>query len=289
MVHSMTAYARAEQEVSDGLVLTWELKSVNHRFLEAQFRMPEPLRELEQELRELLRRHLGRGKVDATLRAEAGGGSQRMQLNRPLLLQILAILEQVRRDAPEMGAPSSMDILRWPGMLAGEQSLDAGELRESVSDLFESALAELIGHRRREGEALRDTLTGRLDAIDDLIEQIRRQTTSAAHQVQQRLRQRLADLQANVDPERLEQEVALLASRGDIAEELDRLRIHVEEARTNLRGPGPHGRRLDFLTQELNREANTVGAKALLAETSQRAVDLKVVIEQIREQVQNLE
>ncbi len=289
MVHSMTAYARAEQEEPDGLVLTWELKSVNHRFLEAQFRMPEQLRELEHDLRELLRRHLGRGKLDCTLRAEAPGGVQRMQLNRPLLLQILAILEQIRRDAPEVGGPSSMDILRWPGMLAAELALDVATLREPVSDLFESALAELIAHRGREGEALRETLTGRLDAIDELVDQIRRQTTSTSHQVQQRLRQRLADLQANVDPERLEQEVALLASRGDIAEELDRLRIHVEEARTNLRSPGPHGRRLDFLTQELNREANTVGAKALLAETSQRAVDLKVVIEQIREQVQNLE
>ncbi|MEQ8858283.1 MAG: YicC/YloC family endoribonuclease [Pseudomonadales bacterium] len=289
MVHSMTAYARADQEIDDGLVLTWELKSVNHRFLEAQFRMPEQLRELEHDLRELLRRHLQRGKVDCTLRAEAGGSAQRLQLNRSLLLQILAILEQVRRDAPEVGAPSGMDILRWPGMLAGELALDAGALKEPVSDLFESALADLIAHRHREGVALRDTLTSRLDAIDGLVEQIRRQTVSAAHQVQQRLRQRLADLQANVETERLEQEVALLASRGDVAEELDRLRIHVEEARSNLRGSGPHGRRLDFLTQELNREANTVGAKALLAETSQRAVDLKVVIEQIREQVQNLE
>lgn len=289
MVHSMTAYARAEQETADSLVLTWELKSVNHRFLEAQFRMPEPLRPLEHQLRELLRRHLGRGKVDCTLRAEAAGSAQRLQLNRPLLLQILAILEQVRRDAPETGAPSGMDILRWPGMLAGELELDVQTLNEPVTDLFEAALADLLAHRRREGEALRETLSGRLDAIDDLVEQIRRQTLSISHQIQQRLRQRLADLQANVDAERLEQEVALLASRADVAEELDRLRIHVEEARTSLRGPGPHGRRLDFLTQELNREANTVGAKSVLAETSQRAVDLKVVIEQIREQVQNLE
>jgi len=289
MVHSMTAFARDQQELADGLVLGWELKSVNHRFLEAQFRMPEQLRGLEHELRELLRRHLSRGKVDCTLRADAGGGAHRLQLNRPLLLQILATLEQVRRDAPEVGAPSAMDLLRWPGMLGGELALDAEALREPVTDLFESALAGLIGHRSREGEALRETIYGRLDAIDDLVEQIRRHTTSITHQIEQRLRQRLEELAANVDPERLEQEVALLASRGDIAEELDRLRIHVEEARTALRGPGPHGRRLDFLTQELNREANTIGAKSLQAETSQRAVDLKVVIEQIREQVQNLE
>lgn len=289
MVHSMTAYARAQQELDAGLVLTWELKSVNHRFLESQFRMPEQLRGLEHGLRELLRRHLKRGKVDCTLRADAAGSGQRLQLNRPLLLQILATLEQVRRDAPEVGAPSAMDILRWPGMLGGELELDVDTLSEPVTDLFESVLAELLAHRSREGEALKATVEDRLDAIDALVDAIRRHTTSTAHQVRQRLRQRLAELEASVDPERLEQEVALLAGRGDVAEELDRLRIHVEEARAALRAPGPHGRRLDFLTQELNREANTVGAKSVLAETSQRAVDLKVVIEQIREQVQNLE
>ena len=268
MVHSMTAFARAQQELDDGLVLTWELKSVNHRFLESQFRMPEQLRPLEHDARELLRRHLGRGKVDCTLRADAGGGSHRLQLNRPLLLQILATLEQVRRDAPEVGPPSAMELLRWPGMLGGELELNVDALAEPVTDLFESALAELIAHRQREGEALRDTLYGRLDAIDALVDQIRRHSLSVSHQVAQRLKQRLAELEA---------------------EELDRLRIHVEEARTARRGPGPHGRRLDFLTQELNREANTVGAKSVQAEISQRAVDLKVVIEQIREQVQNLE
>lgn len=288
MVHSMTAFARARQE-EDGLTLAWEIKSINHRFLEVQFRMPEQLRTLEHELRDVMRRHLHRGKVDCTLRIDAAGSAGSLQLNRPMLLQILATLEQVRRDAPEIGAPDVMDILRWPGMLTAEVELDAAALREPVSDLFESALAELIGHRRREGAALHETISSRLDAIDELVETIKRHTASVTHQIQQRLRQRLAELDASVDPERLEQEVALLASRGDIAEELDRLRIHVEEARTNLRSPGPHGRRLDFLTQELNREANTVGAKSVLAEISQRAVDLKVVIEQIREQVQNLE
>lgn len=288
MVHSMTAFARAQQPV-DQLALGWEIKSVNHRFLEVQFRMPEQLRPLEHGLRELLRRHLHRGKVDCTLRVDSAAGGSGLQLNRPLLLQILATLEQVRRDAPEIGAPNVMDILRWPGMLAVEPELDADALEEPVTDLFESALTDLIAHRGREGAALHDAISSRLDAIDELVEAIKRHTTAISHQVQQRLRQRLAELEATVDPERLEQEVALLASRGDIAEELDRLRIHVEEARSSLRGPGPHGRRLDFLTQELNREANTVGAKSVLAEISQRAVDLKVVVEQIREQVQNLE
>ena len=288
MVHSMTAFARAQQEV-EGLVLTWELKSVNHRFLDAQFRLPEPLKGLEHTLRDVVRRHLSRGKLDATLRATSSGSGGRLALNRPLLLQILATLEQVRRDAPDMGAPNAMDILRWPGMLSADVELDAERLTEPATVVFEEALSELMAHRAREGEALKETLCERLDAIDSLVEEIKQLTASLAERVSQRLRQRVHDLGATVEAARLEQEVVLLASRADVAEELDRLRIHVEEARTSLRGPGPHGRRLDFLTQELNREANTVAAKSMLAETSQRAVDLKVVIEQIREQVQNLE
>jgi uncharacterized protein (TIGR00255 family) len=212
-----------------------------------------------------------------------------LELNRSLLLQILAILEQVRRDAPEIGAPNPMDMLRWPGMLGSEPALDPGTLAEPAADLFEAALVELIEHRAREGAQILETISARLDDIDSLVAEVHRQTASVPEQLQNRLRTRLQELRSEVDPERLEQEIALLAQKADVAEELDRLAIHVEEARTSLRGPGPHGRRLDFLTQELNREANTLGAKAVLAQTSQRAVDLKVVIEQIREQVQNLE
>lgn len=288
IVHSMTAFARAQSDV-DGLVLTWELRSVNHRFLEPQLRMPEPLRGLEHELREVLRRHLKRGKVDCTLRVDFAGERGHLELNRSLLLQILAILEQVRRDAPEIGAPNPMDMLRWPGMLGSEPALDPGTLAEPAADLFEAALVELIEHRAREGAQILETISARLDDIDSLVAEVHRQTASVPEQLQNRLRTRLQELRSEVDPERLEQEIALLAQKADVAEELDRLAIHVEEARTSLRGPGPHGRRLDFLTQELNREANTLGAKAVLAQTSQRAVDLKVVIEQIREQVQNLE
>lgn len=288
MAHSMTAFASARQEVDD-LVLTWELRSVNHRYLETQFRMPDSLRGLEHSLRELLRRHLHRGKVDATLKISAPEAGARLDLNRPLLLQILATLEQVRRDAPEVGPPNAIDLLRWPGMLAADPELDEDDLIEPVSEAFEAALAELIDHRKREGLALKHTIEDRLDAIDGLVEAIKALSRGLAQRIAGRLDQRLTELRAGVEPERLAQEVALLAQRSDIAEELDRLSIHVEEARTSLRGSGPHGRRLDFLTQELNREANTVAAKSMLAETSQRAVDLKVVIEQIREQVQNLE
>ena len=288
MLHSMTAFARA-QEFHEPLMLSWELRSVNHRFLEPQFRLPEPLRGLEYGLRETLRKHLKRGKVDATLRVDRAEGSPQMELNRPMLLQILAVLEQVKRDAPEVGAPNAMDLLRWPGILGADAELDAAALEDPVTDLFEACLAQLIEHRQREGRQLEETISQRLEEIDRLVAEVKRHSVSLAHQLKGRLMQRITDLGAELEPGRLEQEVALLAQRADVAEELDRLSIHVEEARGNLRGPGPHGRRLDFLTQELNREANTLGSKAVLAQTSQRAVDLKVIIEQIREQVQNVE
>lgn len=288
MVHSMTAFARGQAHL-DELVLNWELRSVNHRYLEVQFRLPEALRSLEQGLRDTLRQHLKRGKVDCILRVDRPGPTGGLQLNRPLLLQILALLEQIRRDAPELAAPNPMDLLRWPGLLGQEPVLDAAAIEEPVVDLFEAALSELLAHREREGAQLKEAISQRLDEIDRLVDQIKRHTAMIAAEVQTRLTQRIADLQASLDPARLEQEVALLAQRADVAEELDRLRIHIEEARSNLRGPGPHGRRLDFLTQELNREANTLGSKSILGQISQRAVDLKVIIEQIREQVQNVE
>jgi uncharacterized protein (TIGR00255 family) len=288
MVQSMTAFARSHREVG-GLVLAWELRSVNHRFLEAQFRMPEALRGLEPGLRELLRKHLSRGKVDCTLRADPAGGSATMQLNRPLLVQILAALEQIEREAPTLVAPSALDLLRWPGMLGTMVDLDAKPLEAAAAELFEEAVTELLAHRQREGLQIRSVIGARLDDIDRLVREVKGHTDGIAQQLQQRLRQRLEDLRTGIESERLEQEVALLAQRADVAEELDRLVIHVEEVRGSLRAPGPHGRRLDFLTQELNREANTLGSKAVQAPVSQRTVDLKVVIEQIREQVQNLE
>ena len=288
MVNSMTAFARA-QASSGGFVLTWELRSVNHRFLEMQFRLPEALRSVEYPLRDTLRKHLKRGKLDCSLRMERQASESTIELNRPLLLQVLGMVEQVRRDAPEIGAPNPMDLLRWPGVIGDDAGFDDETLATAVTDLFEEALTELMAYRQREGTQLADTISSRLDEIDAVVADVKGRTASIGHQIQARLQARLDDLKVQVDSDRLEQEVALLAQRADVAEELDRLGIHVEEARSILRKPGPHGRRLDFLTQELNREANTLGAKATMVENSQRSVDLKVVIEQIREQVQNIE
>jgi uncharacterized protein (TIGR00255 family) len=292
MVYSMTAFARGQSYSNTGagdLVLNWELRSVNHRYLEVQFRLPEALRGLEPGLRETVRQRLQRGKVDCTLRVDRAAASGALQVNRSLLLQLLAVVSEMRRDAPDLPPPNPLDLLRWPGLVGQELALESAGLDEPVIALFGTALAELCAHREREGAQLQTTIEQRLDELNALLAQIRRLTATTAAELQARLQQRIADLAVTLDAGRLEQEVALIAQRADVAEELDRLRIHIEEARSNLRGPGPHGRRLDFLTQELNREANTLGSKSILGQVSQRAVDLKVVIEQIREQVQNVE
>ena len=287
MMYSMTAFARAAVDAHERH-LVWELKTVNHRFLETQFRLPDALRSIEHPLRETARKHLKRGKLDCTLKIERQGGGAGITINREVLLQLMAAIEQVRRDAPEIGGVSPTDLLRWPGVLDDIPTEDS-QLVQTATELFEQALSDLIDARRREGEQLQLTIADRLDQIDVLINHLKPLTAQLAAQQKDRLSQRIAELQVNIDPDRLEQEVAMLAQKVDVAEELDRLAIHVEEARTHVHGNGPHGRRLDFLTQELNREANTLGAKSVIAETSQRAVDLKVIIEQIREQVQNIE
>ena len=288
MLQSMTAFARRQAE-KPGLQLVWELKSVNHRFLDVQFRLPEHLRSLEVPLREAARRQLRRGKVDCVLHLQQKADAGVIELNRPLLLQLLATLEQLRRDAPEIHSPNPMDLLRWPGILGDAGSVEQKEVTVAVIDLFERALDSLIEERGREGRELAEAIGTRLDAIDEVANKLKLTTAGLAREVHNRLQARLEELAVSVDPSRLEQEVALLAQKADVAEELDRLCIHAAEARALQDRPGPHGRRLDFLTQELLREANTLGSKAVMPEISGCTVDLKVLIEQIREQVQNVE
>ena len=287
MIHSMTAFARSQGH-HERYHLVWELRSVNHRYLETQFRVPDLFRVLEPQLRETVRGALKRGKIDATLRVDKAASSGAFEVNRPLLQQLLATLEQVRRDAPDIGSVSALELMKWPGVL-----LDQGEADEALlaaaQGLFSNALDDLVAHRRREGAAIEAVLHDRLDKIDAQVTTLRSYADRITTALQERLRSRIDELRAQVEPARLEAEIALLAQKADVAEELDRLGIHVKEARSALGGDGPHGRRLDFLTQELNREANTLGAKSVQAETSQRSVDLKVIIEQIREQVQNVE
>ena len=280
----MTAFGRFESPT-----LSWEVRSVNHRFLEVTFRLPEGLRTLEPSLRDVARTALGRGKVDATLRLAEGEVGLSVNINRPNMLRLLATLEQVRRDAPEIGHPDPLELLRWPGVLDTGPTAAAGALEGAVRTGFEAAVAELVADRGREGAGIDAVLRAKLEEVETIVSEIRHLTATQATLVRDRLRGRIAELVDQVDQGRFEQEVALLAQKADVAEELDRLLLHVEGCRNSLAAEGRQGRRLDFLMQELNREANTVAAKAVPPECAERAVDLKVVIDQMREQVQNVE
>lgn len=288
MVQSMTAFARHEIEAPWGS-LVWELRTVNHRFLELSYNLPDNSRMLEQTLRDLTRSKLQRGKLDATLRINHTVRKTHLQINRPALLQLLATLEQVRRDAPEFSQANPMDLLNWPGILEDRNAKLFDNFMELAEESFNTAMDELITARKREGTKLAGLVGARLQNMDRLVGELKPIIAPLSAALSERLHTRLEKLKVEVDPNRLEQEIAVLAQRADVAEELDRLAIHVAEARTALENEGPHGRRLDFLTQELNREANTLASKSVLPEASKRAVDLKVLIEQVREQVQNIE
>jgi uncharacterized protein (TIGR00255 family) len=287
MIHSMTAFARVDVPYDSGS-LQWEIRSVNHRYLELQIRLPDTFRDLEFPLRDVLRAKLKRGKVDCTLRLSAAVGPAHLEINRPVLLHLLATVEQLRRDAPESGHSDPLELLRWPGVLV-EPAQNADAARAAITAAFSQALGSLEGHRRREGALLAELIATKLGEIEQIAGGLRGVVASLAHTHRERLRSRIAELSINVEPERFEQELLLLLQRSDVTEELDRLGVHLAEARKSLAGVGPHGRHLDFLLQELNREANTIASKSILAETAQRAIDLKVIIEQIREQAQNIE
>ena len=280
----MTAFGRCESAA-----LSWEVRSVNHRFLEVSFRLPEGLRLIEPALRDLARQALGRGKVDATMRLVEADPGFSIDINRPVLLRLLATLEQVRRDAPEIGHPDPLELLRWPGVLNSGPDDRAAALEEDARAGFEAALQQLVAHRQREGAGIDAILRSKLEEVQSLVAELRTLTASLAGVIRDRLQHRIAELVEQMDPGRFEQEIALLAQRADVAEELDRLLLHAQGCRESLAAEGPQGRRLDFLMQELTREANTLASKSVLPECSRRAVELKVVIDQMREQVQNVE
>ena len=284
MISSMTAFGRFESPA-----LSWEIRSVNHRFLEASFRLPDGLRTLEPSLRDFTRRALRRGKVDATLRLSESEAGFSVHIHRPNMLKLLATLEQVRRDAPEIGHPDPLELLRWPGVLDSAPTDAAGALEGEARSGFEAAIERLVAHREREGAGIDAILRAKLEEVETIIAELRALTASQSTSMRDKLQSRIAELVEQADPRRFEQEVALLAQRADVTEELDRLALHVGGCAESLAAEGPQGRRLDFLMQELTREANTVASKAVPPECAQRAVDLKVVIEQMREQVQNVE
>ncbi len=288
MTCSMTGFARVEAQLEQG-DLVWELRAVNHRFLDAQFKMPEDFRRLEPELRKRLGKKLSRGKVDCGLRFRAAvTTATESGIRSETLQRLLELLREVRKLHPDATHPDALDILRWPGLLE-EPERDVTELLETATDLFEQALTQMQTMRESEGARMHAVILDRCDSIDQAVAAMRERAPEVKQTIRQRLDDRIAQICAELDPQRLEQEVAILAQKSDIDEELDRLDSHVKEVRDTLAKNKPVGRRLDFLMQELNREANTIGSKSPDTDTTRIAVDIKVAIEQMREQVQNIE
>ncbi len=287
-IASMTGFARREVSGPWG-TLVCELRSVNHRFLEVGFRLPDELRQAESELRQQLAKEVKRGKVDCSMSyRRAQGGDAALEVDEGALERLTSRVRDVARLLPDGHMVNVLDVLRWPGVLR-DQTEAGEELLLGARRLFGETVADLVASRAREGVRLRELLEQRCDALDALVAQVRARLPNVHARVRTRLNDRIAELQASIDQERLEQELALLLQRLDVDEELDRLTGHITEIRRVIRGNDAAGRRLDFLMQELNREANTLSSKSQDLETTRSAVDMKVVIEQMREQVQNVE
>ena len=287
MVHSMTAFARHEQATAHG-TLSWELRSVNHRYLEPHLRLPEAFRDLEGAVREALRQGLSRGKVECTLRFAEENAGKPLQVDSERARQVIAAAEQVAALIQQPAPLNPLEVLAWPGVLVAD-SADPQALNAAALKLFDQALSELKAGRAREGAELAKLLNDRLDSILEEVAALRELVPQMLAGQRAKIETRFAEMQAELDPQRLEQELVLLAQKSDVAEELDRLATHVAEVRRVLKAGGAAGRRLDFLMQELNREANTLGSKAFDPRSTQAAVNLKVLIEQMLEQVQNIE
>lgn len=288
MIRSMTAFARSQANTADG-EFTWELRSVNHRYLEAAIRLPEELRALEPKIRERLQQRLGRGKIDANLRFVATNSQQAsLHINQTLLRQLIQAAQQVQQQMPEATMPNTVDILGWPGVLQAPQQ-DIAALQQAALELLGQAIDELIQTREREGQRLAELIEQRLTGMHEQVERAKQRIPMVLDAIRERLSQRLQEATAQFDQDRLEQEMVMLAQRLDVDEEMDRLKTHLNELQRNLHKDQPVGRRLDFLLQELNREANTLGSKSIDTETTGASVEMKVLIEQMREQVQNIE
>ncbi|WP_226664156.1 YicC/YloC family endoribonuclease [Microbulbifer aggregans] len=284
-VRSMTSFGRAEVNFSTGTTV-WEMRSVNHRYLEPHFRLPEAARSLEPKLREVLRKTLNRGKVEMTLNLKATSGEVTgLQVNQALVDQLIKAAKQVAPDNPPL---NPLEVLKWPGVIA-EPETDADEQASAILDGFKQALKQMVENREREGAELAGFIEARLVSIDEQVTTVRALLPQILQNQREKLKTRLEELLEEIDRDRIEQEIALLAQKADVDEELDRLDAHITETRRVLKNGGPIGRRLDFLMQEFNREANTLSSKAVVTDTTQAAVELKVLIEQMREQVQNIE
>lgn len=289
MIRSMTAFARQEAQADWG-TLTCEIRTVNHRYLEPSFRLPDVLRELENGFREQLRKRLGRGKVDVGMRLQPAGQSDAAvpEISEERLAALKAALDRVRQTVDDTAPVDPLDVLRWPGVMATAEP-DLEPVKAAAGQLFERTIVDLIAAREREGERLRPLFDQRLQEMSAGVARVRASMPEILAAQEAHLRGRFRAAQIDVDSERLAQEMVILAQKCDVAEELDRLEAHISEVDETLLRDEAIGRRLDFLMQELNREANTLSSKSIDATVTRTAVDFKVLIEQMREQVQNVE
>ena len=286
MIRSMTAYASAETTGPAG-TLSCELRTVNHRYLELSPRLPDDLRSFESLLRERIAAKLSRGKLDITVRRTSDSRSESLQVNNALLTRLSELNLDMAARFPGLHVEFT-DLLRFPGVLQ-QNAIDPESQQAALFDVLDRALDALTATREREGEKLGEILRDKLDNIERVVADVRGWMPQIRAALRTRLETRLADLKQPVEPGRLEQELVLQITRTDVDEELDRLSTHIGETRRVLGLKEPVGRRLDFLMQEFNREANTLGSKSVDARSTNAAVELKVLIEQMREQVQNIE
>jgi uncharacterized protein (TIGR00255 family) len=288
MIHSMTAFARESSSTSQG-TLTLELRSVNHRYLDCSFKTPESLRTLEPFLRETLSKTVNRGKVECSFRLQShAAATGTLQVNAARLADVLDAAQQVQGQIDNSAALDPLSLLQFPGVFAAEE-VSEDELKESARAVFAKALDALQEARQREGQALAQLILDRLEQVESEVKSVRKVMPELMQHQEDRIKTKIGELSVEIDQGRLEQELVYLAQKADVDEELDRLDTHILEVRRTLKKGGPCGRRLDFLMQELNREANTLSSKSQSAKTTLNAVELKVLIEQMREQIQNLE
>lgn len=288
MIRSMTGFARRERQGPWGTLVS-ELRTVNHRYLEISLRLPDELKALDNDIRQTITAALRRGKVDVNLYLKSANGSQRsMELDAALLDELVARIAEVRSRVDNTAAVSPLDILRWPGVIRDAQ-IDTKPVLVAALDLLREALTELNDTRHREGQRIRELLLSRCIAMRTQVQVVKTRLPEVSQRLRDRIVERISQLGVTPDQERLEQELVLYAHKMDVDEELDRLAGHLDEVTGVLDTSEPAGRRLDFLMQELNREANTLSSKSQDAETTRAAVDMKVMIEQMREQVQNVE
>ncbi len=288
MIYSMTAFARAQSEGAWGSAVC-ELKSVNHRYLEIRVHLPDAFYALEQAMHEFLRQNLKRGKVECYFRFQAGETVDvPLQVNVGLAKRLIEANQEVARFLPDGMAMNSMDILKWPGVIQSAEANIEG-LRKVLMALLEAGVKDLLAARKREGEELKNIFLQRLDNLHAEMVKAKERIPLILQSQRERLLKHFTDAQVEMDKQRLEQEMVMFTQKIDVVEEIERIETHIAEVRRVLKQGGLIGRRLDFLMQELNREANTLGSKSVDVETTRASLEMKVLVEQLREQMQNIE